>query len=245
MKLIKFFCAAFIGIVGLNSCTKTSNDAEKFISNLPENSVVYSTDLIDPNTEIIYSQVTQNGELVILATNLNEATTDSVMIVSEGDICEVVKTKNGYLVVTKTDLDPMHSYYAYHINVINKKNNTESNITIGEEGEDIPIEAYIIDPREESIILKGSFFDDQETILYHTVYDFEGDKILEDPILIDLRPRISDSSQTNSSAPAMYVWECQKCGKKRNSAGQPETNFFVDVCPIKQMPHEYVMIGKL
>lgn len=235
----KSLLAAVATLLFISSCSQSSNQEDDFTSNLPENSEVLLANFLNGNKEIIYSQITDDGEQVIFAKNLKEDHIDTVMVVSDGVACDVVVTDSCYLVVTKTDISPRQAYFDYHVAFVNKKDNTIKSLTLGDEGEDITTEAYIVDTKEGIVILKGSCYNDNQAIFYHSVFDFQGDKIMEDPTVIDLNPKVIEDT------PTMYIWECQKCGKKRNSVTKPETNVFVDVCPDGKVAHNYVKIGKI
>lgn len=241
MKSSHFLLATLIliSLLSVCSCSSKDNGEQKKIIDLPEGCCVISSDFTDEEIEIIYSQ-----NSVILANNLTTNNIDTIMVVDDGEICDVVKTKSGYIVVTRTPEMPSMAYFAYKAYNINKENNGISQLYIDEEDPSVTSTAYIISKQDGTIILEGSEFGTNQATLYHTVYDFEGEKLIDDPTVIDLKPNIStisNSSISNSTRNVEYIWECNRCGKKINKSYTPDSWPGGDPCP----SHDWVKIGVL
>lgn len=51
-------------------------------------------------------------------------------------------------------------------------------------------DAYMVDTKEGKMIPKSFCYNDNQVVFYHLVLDFYGDKIMDDPTVIDLKLQV-------------------------------------------------------
>ncbi|MDE5772912.1 MAG: hypothetical protein K2H86_00460 [Muribaculaceae bacterium] len=242
-----YFQLGLLAVVGLISCSSPADKAKKIEEGLSENGGVLYKELEGENPQIVTYSLESDSTTVILVDNLKSDRTDTLSRLTNCEIVEVVPVEDGWLYVAKQAREDGKEHFLYKANIKrhidNPKEQTLTSLDVVDGKENLWASGYVIDREGRKITLSSyEMFNDYFEI-YHTVYDFKGNKVVEDPIHIDIpkpQPQVSESSN------ATYLWQCDKCGKRVNSGKKPRVwgTFGFEGC-INATAHEWVNLGRV
>ena len=238
--------------ITLTSCGSPADKAKKIEKGLSNNAGVLYKDVQSENPQIITYSIEPDSTTVVLIHDLRANKTDTLTtLIPQSHIVEVVPVEDGYLYIQKQERQDGNEHYLYQAaierNIDNPEERTTTYLRVVPDCEEVASSAYVIDRKGKKITLSSYHVVSTYADIYHTVYDFKGNKIVEDPIHINI-----PTQQTYTSSPARsteYVWECQKCGKKRTSSKKP--SIFDFTCHGNGErdgfgnSHEWVKIGEI
>ncbi|MDE7462985.1 MAG: hypothetical protein K2M88_07480 [Muribaculaceae bacterium] len=225
------------------ACSSPTKKVEKIIADLPSDSHVVYSDLIGDNKEVItVSPVPGDSMVCILSHSLAENRTDTISrFHKEFEVVEVVPADKDYIVVYRVPRSDGNCHFLYGAflfqNIEDNKKATATTLNVDEKNTDIMATSYHIDKNAGTITLESYNVDSKDVTLYHIVYDFKGNQMVNDPVKIKL------NSSSESAGSSLYRWECEGCGLKRTSSTKPKASF-LDDCPAYGF-HRFVKISKI
>ena len=194
----------------------------EYIAQLNETEKVLNMNLIGENKEIISSVQVNDSTLAAVVYSLETEKIDTLASMSNTNaFCEAIPVNTGYIIITRENRPDGNYHYIYQAYILRNPKDPKARsiqkLLIDKNDKSLAGSGYVIDKESRTLTLASYDKDDDEVIIYHTVYDFDGNQILEDPIKFDLRPIMPTPAYNE----ATYIWECQYCGEKRNSAKNP------------------------
>ena len=219
--LTKLSCVCALVVI-VASCSSPEKKAMEYMAQLNKNDKVLNMNLIGENKEIISSIQVNDSTLAAVIYSLESEKIATLASMSNAfAFCEAIPVNTGYMVITRENRLDNNYHYIYQAYII--RNHTDpkarsiQKLLIDKNNNNLAGSGYVIDKESKTLTLASYDKDDNEITIYHTVYDFDGNQILEDPIEFDLRPIMPTPAYNE----ATYIWECQYCGEKRNSAKDP------------------------
>ncbi|MDE5801071.1 MAG: hypothetical protein K2H74_08635 [Paramuribaculum sp.] len=246
MKLRNYYVGIGALISGtvcfLSSCSTYTDKANDIIGSLSENEGVISVELLGDDPEVITYSMGADSITAILIHSLNTNTVDTLTRFLPGfKMLESVPVEDGYLIVYCQERQDGNEHYIYHAQIKrhigNPKEASNTDLRVDETRPELWASGYVIDREAKKITLNSYDVQPSHAVIYHTVYDFKGNKLVSDPVHIDI-PQKSQASPSSSSA--MYLWQCQRCGAKKNSRKNPGPGLGLGSCW-----HEWVNIGRV
>lgn len=232
----------------LCGCLTPEEKIKKIVDKLPTNSkVLYKGLEGDENLLITCSPINDTLQIV-QAFDLKESNADTLFKITrkEIELFEIFPTGKEFISVIREQRSDAKYHYLYTILIVSKDEETSKSLfhtlKVADDKNDLASSSYVIDKDKELITLTSYDLSNTSGIIYHTVYDFKGNKILSDPAIWN--PRSSESS-----APAVYLWQCNYCGEKRSSPKRPP--FWEFSCygrgenPGFGSSHDWVKISKI
>lgn len=224
----KKFCKVIAGgvaVASLISCSMPADRAKKIEEGLSEKGGVLYKELEGENPRMVTYSLSADSTIVSIVHDLSSAKSDTLVELIKGiEIVEAVPVEDGYLSVFREKKEDGNERYLYIVSIIrnigNAKERSESRLNVAEGQEQLGATGYVIDREGKKITLSSYSIEPTNVEIYRTVYDFKGNKIVEDPIHINI-PQYTNTQPELGSA--TYLWECQKCGEKRNSAKRPSS----------------------
>ncbi|MDE5806445.1 MAG: hypothetical protein K2H58_09350 [Paramuribaculum sp.] len=214
----------------LSSCSSDEDKASKIISGLLDSDCVISTNMIGESKNIITSELQKDSTIIVRVYDITANKSDSIISFLKGTkVWEAIPLgADNYLVVSslpRKDGNDHHLFYAYILrNVQNPKTSSTIQLFIDEGNKNLAATGYTIDSEERKLTLSSFDYDSSSTTILHTVYDFDGHKILSDPLKIEFKAQNTGGESTGGkSTGGTYIWECQYCHEKRNAKNKPSS----------------------
>lgn len=245
----------FVGVLSClalltGACSNPSKKAEKIIGTLPENSGVLSVNLTGEEKEVIVYSMQPDSTFVVIAHSIDEGTTDSIAKIRKGlDACEAFKVEDHYIVVTREPRQDGKHHFLYNTHIVrnpkDKKAKTIQVLPVDDNQKSLASTGVVIDKEAKTITMSSYGIENNKATIYHTVYDFDGNRILTDPLTLELRTYEAPSQRSGGT----YIWECQYCREKRNGAKRPSPLEFT--CqgrgenPGFGSSHNWVKVGRI
>ena len=235
----------------LSSCSSEEDRALKVISELPTSDCVIYTNMIGESKNIITSELQKDSTITVRVYDICANKSDSILNLTKGSkVWEAIPLDiDNYLVITslpREDGKEHNLFFAYILrNVRTPKASTTTQLFVDEDMKNLAATGYTLDSESRKLILSSYNYDSSSATIYHTVYDFDGNKILSDPMKIELKAQNARSESTGGT----YIWECQYCHEKRNSANRPSGWEFTchgrGEAPGFGNSHKWVKIGRV
>ena len=245
-KLIRCICIASTTLLGLSSCTSEEDKALKIISELDTSDCIVSTNMIGESKSIITSELQKDSTITIRVYDLATEKSDSIFSLIKGSkVWEVAPVNDdSYLIVTsvpRQDGNEHNLFFSFILrNVHNPKTSTKTQLFVDEGSKNLAATSYTIDPESRKLTLSSWDNNSSSATIYHTVYDFDGNKIISDPATIEFKAPNNGSGSSGST----YIWECQRCHVKINSTKKP-SNLEGLGCNGSWRFHTWVKIGRV
>lgn len=226
---------------GLLSCSDPAGKAKKIEDSLTEKEGVVYKNLEGDNPQIITYSVNPDSTTVVLVHNLRTNSKDTLSQLPNGlTVSEVVPIEDGYLYMIRQERSDGKDHYLYQgiikRNIDNPKEKSKTILNVKDSKEELWASGYVIDKEKKKIILNSYEVAPEFVDIYHTVYDFKGNKIVEDPVHINIpKPQTYTASESSAS----YLWQCDDCGKRVNSGKKP-SSLSLDGCW-----HQWVNLGRV
>lgn len=233
-----------LGSMALISCSSPADKAKKIEEALPANGGVIYRQLDGENPQLITYTVDPDSTTVVWVHNLKSNQVDTLIHLKSGySLAEAIPIDDGYVYINKESRADGNEHYIYTAGIVrnidNAQKKTRTYLPVVSTREEIGASSYVIDREGNKITLSSYEVTPTQVEIYHTVYDFNGNRILEDPVHINIpQPQVAQSV----SSSAVYLWECDKCGMRVNSGKKPSP-FYTragDSCF-----HEWVNMGRV
>lgn len=232
------------GCLSLLSCSSPADKAKKIEDGLSQNEKVLYKDVVSEHPQLVTYSMRPDSSIVSLVHDLKSDRVDTLIDLRKGvEIVEVVPVEDGFLNVFRekmTDGKERFLYLSAIIrNVGNPKERSQIFLNIVEGREEIWATSYVIDRDSKKITLGSHEITPSSVDIFRTVYDFKGNKIVDEPIHVNI-PKPQPQSAESSSA--VYLWQCEVCGKRVNERKKPSSfyNGGLDGCF-----HQWVNIGRV
>lgn len=245
MKYFRIGLMALICIFMI-SCASTADKAKKIEEEVSKNGGVLYKNLEGNNPRIITSSMNSDSTTVVLVHNLKTNSVDTLSQLVNGlSMAEVVPIEDGYVYVIKQERSDGKGHYLYQSiikrNIDNPTEKTKTVLNVDNSKEELWASSYVIDREGKKVTLSSYEVATDYVNIYHTVYDFKGNKIEEDPVHVKI-PEAQAAS--TSSSGGTYLWECQHCGAKVNSSSKPNP-FRIVLGYGDGNIHQWVNIGRV
>lgn len=212
------------GCLSLLSCSSPADKAKKIEEGLSQNGKVLYKDVVSENPQLVTYTMRPDSSIVSLVYDLKSDRVDTLIDLRKGvEIVEVVPVEDGFLNVFRekmTDGKERFLYLSAIIrNVGNPKERSQIFLNTVDGREEIWATSYVIDRDNKKITLSSYEVTPSSVDIFRTMYDFKGNKIVDEPVHVNIPTPQTYSSSSNQTTE--YIWECQKCGEKRTSAKKP------------------------
>ena len=224
MKKFLFGLIAAFGLC-LASCDSPADKVKKIEKEVSGNGGVLYKEAEGDSPRLVTYSISPDSSIVSLVHDLRSDRVDTLIHLRKGlEIVEVIPVEDGFLNVFREKMSDAEDRFLYVSEIIRNIGNPDERsvrrLSVKDDKEELWATSYVIDKVGKKITLSSFMIEPTFVEIYRTVYDFKGNKIMEDPIHLDI-PQYSYTLSDMGSA--TYVWECQKCGEKRNSAKRPSS----------------------
>lgn len=216
------FATAVAVVSGLASCTSPSDKAGKIVKGMDENSSLLYVDTYG-ETPCVITYTPDDSVGNIVRHNLKEGKVDTLpqpFIYFRP--CEIVPVKEGYLVISRFPKDEANEKYIYAAcivrNPFDKNTRSIAYVNVDDNAPNLYASGYVLDKESQKLTLSSYDGKSNGAVIYHTVYDFNGNKLNASPESYLAKQQTVAPA---GSSGATYIWECQHCHEKRNSRTRP------------------------
>ncbi len=195
------------GAILISSCKDSYNRATDIIEELEESAYVISEQYTGNSPRLItVNKIEENNKEYYQITIHNLENSSKEIINCSFKPVEVLKNSNGHLVISEFINPETTKRKNYCIENIPKKGKPTI-IRLDEDNQTVFPTAYVVDNISRHITLTCLFKNCEKAKEYYVKLNFDGEKILNDSQILNLRP----------TRKSMYLWVCSTCGATANN----------------------------